>query len=91
MSLHTVVFYLLLLYSCLLYIYNIYVYMSIYIYQNSETNVMHFLFSLLRIKGPYMFRALLAHPQDKRHLVYCVRVLSAAPGLNLHFSPGAAN
>jgi hypothetical protein len=26
-------------------------------YQYSETNVMHFLFSLLRIKGLYMFRA----------------------------------
>jgi hypothetical protein len=40
---------------------------------------MHFLFSLLRIKGLYMFRALLAHPQEalhKRHLVYCVRVMS---------------
>jgi hypothetical protein len=46
-------------------------------YQYSETNVMHFLFNLLRIKGLYMFRALLAHPQEalhKRHLVYCVRV-----------------
>src|SRR5215468_4345274 len=45
----------------------------------SETNVMHFLFSLLRIKGLYMFRALLAHPQEvlnKRHWVYCVRVMS---------------
>jgi hypothetical protein len=45
----------------------------------SETNVMHFLLSLLRIKGLYMFRALLAHPQEalhKRHLVYCVRVMS---------------
>jgi hypothetical protein len=45
----------------------------------SETNVTHFLFSLLRIKGVYMFRALLAHPQEafhKRHLVYCVRVMS---------------
>jgi hypothetical protein len=43
--------------------------------QYSETNVMHFVFSLLRIKGLYMFRALLAHPQEalhKRHLVYCV-------------------
>jgi hypothetical protein len=30
----------------------------------SETNVMHFLFNLLRIKGLYMFRALFAHPQD---------------------------
>jgi hypothetical protein len=50
----------------------------------SETNVLHFLFSLLRIKFLYMFRALLAHPQEalnKRHLVYCVRVVSvcAAP------------
>jgi hypothetical protein len=41
-------------------------------YQYSETNVMHFLFNLLRIKGLYMFRTLLAHPQEalhKRHLV----------------------
>jgi hypothetical protein len=47
--------------------------------QYSETNVMHFLFNLLRIKGLYMFRALLAHPQEvrhKQHLVYCVRVMS---------------
>jgi hypothetical protein len=45
----------------------------------SETNVMHFLFSLLRIKSLYMFRALLAHPQEalhKRHLVYSVLVMS---------------
>jgi hypothetical protein len=51
----------------------------IIVYQYSETNVMNFLFSLLRIKGLYMFRALLAHPQEalnKRHLVYCVRVMS---------------
>jgi hypothetical protein len=33
-------------------------------YQYSDTNVMHFLFSLLRIKGLYTFRALLAHPQE---------------------------
>jgi hypothetical protein len=49
------------------------------IHQYSETKVMHFLFSLLRIKGLYMFRALLAHPQEavyKWHLVYCVRVMS---------------
>jgi hypothetical protein len=49
------------------------------VYQYSETNLMHFLFSLLRIKGLYMFRALLAHPQEvlhKRQLVYCVRVMS---------------
>jgi hypothetical protein len=48
-------------------------------YQYSETNMMHFLFSLLRIKGLYMFRALLAHLQEalhKRHLVYCMRVMS---------------
>jgi hypothetical protein len=48
-------------------------------YQYSETNVMHFLFSLLRIKGLDMFRALLAHPQKalhKQHLEYCVPVMS---------------
>jgi hypothetical protein len=40
---------------------------------------MHFLFNLLRIKGLYIFRALLAHLQEalhKRHLVYGVRVMS---------------
>jgi hypothetical protein len=45
----------------------------------TETNVMHFLFSLLRIKGLYMFRALLAHPHEalhKRHLVYGARIVS---------------
>jgi hypothetical protein len=50
-------------------------------YQYSETNVMNILFSLLRIKGLYVFRALLAHPQEalhKQHLVYCVRVMSVA-------------
>jgi hypothetical protein len=39
---------------------------------------MHFLFSLLRIKGLYMFRALFAHLQEalnKRDLVYCVLVM----------------
>jgi hypothetical protein len=39
---------------------------------------MRFLFGLLRIKGLYMFLALLAHPQEalhKRQLVYCVRVM----------------
>jgi hypothetical protein len=48
-------------------------------HQYNETNVMHFSFNLLRIKGLYMFRALLAHPQEslnKRHLVYCVRIMS---------------
>jgi hypothetical protein len=47
--------------------------------KDSETNVMHFLFSLLRIKCIYMFRGLLAHPQEvlhKLHLVYCVCVMS---------------
>jgi hypothetical protein len=36
-------------------------------HQYDKTNVMHFLFSLLRIKGLYMFRALLAHPQEALH------------------------
>jgi hypothetical protein len=59
--------------------------------QYSETNVMLISFNLLRINGLYMFRALLAHPQEvlhKLHLVYCVRVMSvgctAANGHNLH-------
>jgi hypothetical protein len=53
------------------------------VYQYSETKVMHFLFNLLRIKDLYMFRALFAHPQealDKRHLVYCVRIISVDCG-----------
>jgi hypothetical protein len=53
--------------------------LCVIVYQYSGTNVMHFLFNLLRIKGLYMFRALLAHPQEalnKRHLLYCVRVVS---------------
>jgi hypothetical protein len=43
----------------------------------TSTNVMHFSFSLLRIRGLYMFRALLAHPQkvlNKRNLVYCMHI-----------------
>jgi hypothetical protein len=36
----------------------------IIVYQYNETSVMHFPFNLLRIKGLYMFRALLAHPQE---------------------------
>jgi hypothetical protein len=51
----------------------------IIVYQYNETNAMHFSFNLLRIKGLYMFRALLAHLQEalhKRRLVYCVRVMS---------------
>jgi hypothetical protein len=46
---------------------------------------------LLRIKGLYMFRALLAHPQEalhKRHLVYCLRVMSVGCTRVNH---GAAN
>jgi hypothetical protein len=46
---------------------------------DSETNVMHFLFNLLRIKVLYMIRVLLAHPQEainKQHLIYSVRVMS---------------
>jgi hypothetical protein len=48
--------------------------------QYIENNVMQILFNLLRIKGFYMFRALLAHPQEglhKRHLVYSVRVMTS--------------
>jgi hypothetical protein len=51
----------------------------IILYQYSETNVMHISLNLLRITDFYMFRALLAHPQEtllKRLLVYCVRVMS---------------
>jgi hypothetical protein len=64
----------------------------------SETNMMHILFDLLRIKGLYMFRALLAHPQEafhKRHLVYCVRVMSVGCTRievePVHFNSGASN
>jgi hypothetical protein len=45
-------------------------------YKYSETNVMHFLIKFIKISDLYIFRALLAHPQEtlhKRHLVYCVR------------------
>jgi hypothetical protein len=56
---------------------------------------MHFLFSLLRIKGLYMFRALLAHRQEGLHngtwYIACVLCQLAAPGLKLRFNPGAAN
>jgi hypothetical protein len=37
---------------------------SAIVFQYSETNVMHFLFNLFRIKGLYKFRALPAHPQE---------------------------
>jgi hypothetical protein len=36
-------------------------------HQYNETNVMHFLFNVLKVKGLYMFRALLAHPQEALH------------------------
>jgi hypothetical protein len=45
--------------------------------------VMHFSFNLLRIKGLYLFRALLAHPQEvlnRRHLAYCMRIMSVGCG-----------
>jgi hypothetical protein len=45
--------------------------------------MMHFSLNLLRIKGLYMFRAWLAHPQEalhKRHLVYCMRIMSVGCG-----------
>jgi hypothetical protein len=51
----------------------------IIIYQYNETNVMYLSFDLLRIKVLYIFRALFAHPQEalhKRHLIYCVRIMS---------------
>jgi hypothetical protein len=65
-------------------------------YQYSKTNVMHLLFNLFRIKGFYMFRALLAHLQQalqKRHwYIACVLCQLAAPGLEwFHSKPGAAN
>jgi hypothetical protein len=57
----------------------------------SETNVMHFLFNLLRIMGLYMLKILLVHPQEvphKRHLIYCVRVMSVG---FTRINPGTAN
>jgi hypothetical protein len=42
--------------------------------QYSETNVMHFLCSLLRIKGLYMFRAVLAHPQEVQPTVNALAI-----------------
>jgi hypothetical protein len=39
---------------------------TILTFKYSETNVMRFLFNLLRIKGLYRFPALLAHPQEAR-------------------------
>jgi hypothetical protein len=59
----------------------------IIVYQYNEINVMHFSFNLLRIKGRYMFQALLSHPQEalhKRHSVYCVCIMSVGCGSVLH-------
>jgi uncharacterized protein YrrD len=59
------------------------------------------LFNLLRIKGLYIFQALLANPQEvlhKRCLIYCVRVMSIGCTRievelqsKWNFNPGAAN
>jgi hypothetical protein len=49
----------------------------------NETKMMHFSLIFLRINGVYMFRVLLAHPQEalhKLHLVCCVRVMSVGCG-----------
>jgi hypothetical protein len=59
----------------------------IVVYQYNETNMMHFSFSLLRIKGLYVFRALLSHPQEalhKRHSVYCVKLQPCHSQLTLY-------
>jgi hypothetical protein len=61
----------------------------LYTRQYSEINLMHFLFNLVRIKGLYMFRALLVHLREalhKRDLVYYVSVMSVGC-----INPGAAN
>jgi hypothetical protein len=55
----------------------------IIVYQYNETSITHFSFNLLRIKALCMFRSLLAHLQEaphKRHLVYCVRIMSVGCG-----------
>jgi hypothetical protein len=51
--------------------------------QYNETNVTHFSINLFRIKGLYIVREVLVHPQEelhKRHLVYCVRIMSVGCG-----------
>jgi hypothetical protein len=55
--------------------------------QYSKTNVMHYLFNLLRIKALYMFRALLANLQEALHKQHVVRVYCCIWNSN----PGAAN
>jgi hypothetical protein len=44
------------------------------VYQDNETNVMHFSFNLLRIQSLYMFRALLAHPQEVLDILHAYNV-----------------
>jgi hypothetical protein len=48
------------------------------VYQCNETNMIHFSFNLLRIKGLYMFLTLFAHQEalHKQYLVYWVRIMS---------------
>jgi hypothetical protein len=52
-----------------------------------KSNVTHFLFNLLRIKGLYTFRTLLDYPQESLHsgtwYIVCVLCQLAAPGLQL--------
>jgi hypothetical protein len=43
------------------------------VYQYNENKVTHFSFSLLRIKGLYMFRALLAPPEDEKVMLETCR------------------
>jgi trans-aconitate methyltransferase len=48
--------------------------------QCDETNVMHFSFNSSRIKGLYMFRALLAHPQEALHIWHLVYFVHMSVG-----------
>jgi hypothetical protein len=60
------------------------------VYQYRETNVMYFLFILLRFKDLYTFQALLANPQEalnKQH----VCVMSVGCTRIEYFDPGVAN
>jgi hypothetical protein len=56
---------------------------------------MHFLFNFSRIKGLYLFRELLAHPQEvlyKSHSVYCVRIMSVGcTRIVVELVPGASS
>jgi hypothetical protein len=55
--------------------------------------MMDFLLNLLRIKGLYMFRALLAHPQaaiqNGTLYIACLLCHLATPGLEWKSNPGA--